>query len=109
MEISVFSLADKKGKEVYFAEDSDQMEYTFLDALSIKLLNPTWTMKTDDWGYFYRAYERAALNSDSFWSQYDIFVATCFVTAITGVAWLIMSLIEIRQFLDDDLAFERRV
>ena len=89
---------DKKGKEAYFAEDPDQTEYTLFTAVPAKAFNPAWTLKTDDWGYFYRAFQRGTLNSDSTWKDYDALLAIAITAGITGFIWFITAIIDIRKF-----------
>ena len=73
----------------------DATELTLLAAIDKKANNPSWTLKTDDWGYFQRAYER---KSDAFWSKYNVFEAMLVTGIITGVYWFIISIVDLKKY-----------
>ncbi len=89
---------DRKGKEVYFDQDPQHLEYRFEDAMQIKDQHQNWTMRTDDWGYFQRAYYRVRDEGSDYWYSYNVFIAIIVTTAVTGFLWLIASIIEIVKF-----------
>ena len=67
------SVFDKKGKEVYFTEDPTGIEYCFEKVKEVIKTHSTWTINTDDYGYFYRAFEESTLNYDdqiNYWKKY---------------------------------------
>jgi hypothetical protein len=88
---------DKRGKETYFVQDPT--EVTFQRGLVLKFMNPTWEMKTDDWGYFYRAFDYTLSNPDGYWKDYDVFLALAITAAITGIMWIVIACIDINKFL----------
>ena len=98
--ISILCLLDKKGKEVYFDEDPNTgASYTFAVGMGIKLFSNTeWTVRTEDWGYFYRAFEETMKDSNSYWKDYDVWLAIVITAGVTGIMWIINSIIEIRKF-----------
>ena len=97
--MSVLCLLDKKGKEVYFDEElSTGVSYSFAAGMVMKLANPEWTIRTDDWGYFYRAFEETLKDSNSYWKDYDVFLAIAVTAGVTGIMWFINSIVEIRKF-----------
>ncbi len=91
------ALQDKKGKEVYFVEDPT--ERTFEAGMVDKFTNPSWTIKTDDWGYIYRAFEKTLSNSNSYWKDYDIFLAVALTAGVTSILWVIGCSIEINKYV----------
>ena len=90
---SVVLSLDKKGKEAYFSEDTT--ERTLLEAIDVKKNTQTLNIRTDDWGYIQRTFER---NSDTFWNKYDIFLAVLVTGGVTGVYWIILSIIDIKKY-----------
>ena len=84
------NLADKKGKLLYFAEDSDT-EYTFETGITAILEHPSWKLKTDDKGYFQRSFN----SDDEFWDKYEVFVSIIFIGAISAFALIISAIIDI--------------
>lgn len=75
-----------RGKEVYFAQNAT--EVTFSTGMQIKLMNPDWDIKTDDWGYFYRAYSNYMSGTNKYWRNYDAFLGIVITTGICGMLWL---------------------
>ena len=99
MGIAVLCILDKRGKEVYFAEDPTGTEYSFQVGVGLKLsIYQTWTIKTDDWGYFYRAFFSTWNNSNSSWKSYDAFLAIVLTAGVTGILFFILSIMDIRKF-----------
>ncbi len=91
---SLLAVFDKRGREVYF--EDDPTEYNFTQAKELKLASPTGAdMYTEDWGYFYRAYERG---NHSYWSQYDVFLLIIVTMAVTSFMWFIVSLLNIYKY-----------
>lgn len=58
--------------------------------------NPGWTIRTDDWGFFYRA--RVERSSNSFWEDYDVLIQIGITGFLTGTMWVITSIINIVKF-----------
>ena len=97
MAVSLMCLRDQRGKEVYFDEDSN--EVSFETGMAIKQIHPNWTMQTEDWGYFPRAFNDVLnLNDKSMWKKYDVYIAIACTSGITGLIWFIAGLIEISKF-----------
>jgi len=92
--VSLLAAFDKHGKEVYFDQDPGR-EYTFREFKDAKIANPSWTPRTDDWGYFYRGYYR---NKDSYWEKYDVFLLVIVTSAITTFLWILTSLLGIYKY-----------
>jgi hypothetical protein len=89
---------DKKGKEIYFDEDGGA-SHSFVEGMMIKTVtNPTWTIKTEDWGWFQRASEEVRKDSSSFWKDYDVWIAIVVTAGVTGIMWIINSIMEIKKF-----------
>jgi len=60
-----------------------------------------WTMRTDDEGYFQRAFLDVLKNEkNSFWKDYDVFVAICCTTGVTGIIWVIIGIFELTKFIE---------
>ena len=89
--VTVICLLDKRGKEIYFSEDPNGLEYTLEQAKTIKEQNFSWNIKTDDWGYFYRAYTED-------WNKYNLFLPIAICGAIMGLSWTITTLFNIAKY-----------
>lgn len=87
-----------RGKEVYF--DQNTTEVSFVIGMKIKLLNPSWTIRTDDWGFFFRAFGNYLTGSNSYWRSYDSFLVIMITAGITGVLWLFGSYTEFKRYSD---------
>lgn len=97
MYLSIYSAFDMRGREVYF--DQNSTEVTFFNGMNIKLNNPSWTMKTDDLGYFYRAFNSYLTgNNYSFWKSYDAFFGIMIAGIMSSIIWLIGGIMEIYKF-----------
>ena len=94
---SVLCAFDKKGREAYFAEKLDT-ELPLVFALKFKVTAPTWTLKTDDWGWIQRASE----NLDSFWKNYDVFYAVLIVGIVCSLYWLVSGIFELLKYKRED-------
>ncbi len=90
---TILSALDKKGKETYFIEDPT-VELPFRTGVQFQILQRSWTLTTDDWGWFQRAHEI----NDSFWSKYDVFYALFIVGGVCGIYWLIFSITELVKY-----------
>ena len=96
MAVSGLCAFDKKGKDVYF--DAVPDEYDLFTGLALKIANPTYTIMTENWGYFQVAFERVNKDSSSPWKDYDCFLYILCIAGGTGLFWIIMASIEIHQF-----------
>ena len=96
MAVSVLCLFDKRGKEVYF--DESPTEVTFAIGKTIKSMYASFTIRTDDWGYFYRAFESTRDNENSYWKDYDVFLAIACTAGVTGILWIVCSIIDVFKF-----------
>ena len=98
--MGLFCIFDKRDKEIYFEGDPSETEYEFGDPniLRIKEANPTWEIKTDDWGYIYRVFEKAIFNSRTLWREYNVFVLIVITVGITGILWIILSIVNIIKY-----------
>ena len=98
--ITLFCLFDKKGKEIYFEDDTTETEYRFGDPniLIMKEFNPYWTIATDDWGYFYRFFERATIESSTLWKEYNVFEIIVITVGITGLLWIILTVANLLKY-----------
>jgi len=92
----LFYYTDKKGKEIYFKEDPAGKEYTIKEAWALKLLNPEWTIRTDDWGYFYRAFTTKDVNP--FWEDYDSLLQMTITIGVSGLLFFITGIINACKF-----------
>lgn len=106
MSVAGFCFFDEKGKELYFDEDPTKSDFTFQDAFEIKLANPTWVIKTDDIGYFYRAFVEKEVNP--YWENYDVLLFIGIVSGITGTLWITSGVVNINKayFCRWDLTFK---
>jgi len=75
-----------RGKEVYF--DQNTTEFTFLAGMEMKTRNLNWTIRTDDWGYFYRAFCNYMSGSNNYWKDYDAFLGIILTSSFSGVLWI---------------------
>eukprot|EP00826_Nyctotherus_ovalis_P062341 TRINITY_DN8_c0_g1_i3.p1 TRINITY_DN8_c0_g1~~TRINITY_DN8_c0_g1_i3.p1 ORF type:complete len:270 (+),score=59.93 TRINITY_DN8_c0_g1_i3:2-811(+) len=91
-----FYFTDKKGKEVYFKEDPDGKEYTINEAIIVKQTNPSWSIRTEDWGHFYRAFVKD--NSNSFWEKYDCLLSITITAGVVGVLWIITAVFNMYKY-----------
>eukprot|EP00831_Metopus_contortus_P078977 TRINITY_DN775_c0_g1_i3.p2 TRINITY_DN775_c0_g1~~TRINITY_DN775_c0_g1_i3.p2 ORF type:complete len:352 (-),score=40.93 TRINITY_DN775_c0_g1_i3:61-1116(-) len=66
-----FTAYDDKGLDVYFAGDTT--EYDLISGLALKIANPSYEIKTDNWGYFQEADNRVSKDSSSKWKDYNVF------------------------------------
>jgi len=96
MGISYLAINDKKGKEVFF--DEAPTEVTFQQGILLKALNPTWNMKTEDWGYIQRAYDAVKKDASSYWKDYDIYFLILVVAGASGLLFIITGIIELIKF-----------
>lgn len=96
-----------RGKEVYF--DENTTEVTFYVGMQIKLLNPTWTIRTDDWGFIYRAFGNYLSGSNNYWRSYDVFIGLLLTAGITGTLYLFGSYIEFKRFTDKNMKLTPKV
>ncbi len=87
---------DKKGKMVYFDELPN--DYDFFEGMTLKLLTPTLTIKTENWGYFQTAYEKVRDNSSSTWKDYDCYYALLATAGVTGLMWILLCSCEAHAF-----------
>lgn len=94
--MTIFSLLDKRDKEVYF--DEDPTEVTFVTGMAKKLLNPGLHIRTDDWGYFYRSFDTWIDDKSGFWNDYEVMIPITCTAGVTGIMWLILSIIELVKF-----------
>eukprot|EP01022_Parablepharisma_sp_SALTPOND_P008164 TRINITY_DN135304_c1_g1_i1.p2 TRINITY_DN135304_c1_g1~~TRINITY_DN135304_c1_g1_i1.p2 ORF type:complete len:245 (-),score=7.32 TRINITY_DN135304_c1_g1_i1:81-815(-) len=92
---SLVAVFDRQGREVYF-ENNPQRAYTFLQGKELKLANPSWVIRTDDWGYIYRAYQR---ENDPYWSQYDVFLYIVVTAAVTTFLWVLVTLMDLYKYI----------
>ena len=93
---STLGLMDKGDRMLYFEEDSTEADYTFDYAINhIYTVNPQWTAKTDDYGYFRRAFDYHY--EDEFWEPYDVFLIIAIIMPITVLLWLIIAIFDIRK------------
>ena len=90
--MSAVAVYDKRGKEAYFREDIT--ERTLEDAVTLKQVHPTWTILTDDLGYFQRAHEE----SSNRWQEYDVFQSILVTACITGSLWVLINCLETYKF-----------
>ena len=95
--MSVISVFDKRGKEVYFDEQPGR-EYNFIDAMTIKKEHPSWGIHTNDWGYFRRAHDRFLDNAHSIWETYEVLTPILVVSCVIGAIWIVMSIVEIAKY-----------
>ena len=97
MTISLICCFDKRGKEVYF-EDSNQ-EYSLSEGiLNIESHNGK-QIKTDDWGYIYRAYESPTRDPAIHWEDYSILKYIIATSIISGVFWLGGGVFDLIKFI----------
>ena len=89
---SLIAVFDKRGNEIYFDESPNV--YDFENAKIAKLANPSWHMRTDDWGYIYRAYQ----STDPYWSKYNVFLYIVVTAAVTTFMWVIATLVDIWKY-----------
>lgn len=61
----------------------------------MKRNSPSLKIKTDNWGYFQLAFERVMDNGDSPWKEYDCFLAIILTDCVTGIFWVVLSLLGI--------------
>lgn len=85
-----------KGKEIYFKEDPTGKEYSIREAEIVKQQNPTWTIETDDWGYFYRAF--AKHEDKSFWEDYDCALQITITTGVVSFFFIISGILNAVKF-----------
>ena len=98
MAISALCLCDKRGKEVYF-DEVPNIEFTLQMGILMKAMHSTYTMRTDDWGYFQRAFFDVLDNPDTtMWKDYDVFLGIACTAGVTGILWVIASGLEITKF-----------
>ncbi len=88
--LTVFLVLDKRGKEAYFLED--EADRSFADAMTKKRANPQWTMRTDDWGYFYTAFRAG---QGSYWKDYDVFLCVALTAGLAGSLWVASSILDL--------------
>lgn len=81
---------------MYFEEDAT--EYDFVTGMAMKLVNPSWTIKTDYWGYFFTAFDKTMKNSNSYWKDYDVLLCLVITAGVTGILWIITTIIEMHKF-----------
>eukprot|EP00830_Metopus_es_P015833 TRINITY_DN4695_c0_g1_i1.p1 TRINITY_DN4695_c0_g1~~TRINITY_DN4695_c0_g1_i1.p1 ORF type:complete len:286 (-),score=26.85 TRINITY_DN4695_c0_g1_i1:60-917(-) len=91
--VSVLCALDKRGKDTYFVQN--ETEADIFTGLAMKLLNPSLTIKTDNWGYFQVAFSDVMANSSSKWKDYDCFLAILGTAGISGIMWIILCSIKI--------------
>lgn len=87
-------LLDMKGKLLYFEEDSGT-EYNFETAIDAIANNPSWKMKTDDQGYFQRAFSY----NDEYWSEYNVFISILLIGSIAALTLIIAAIIDITKLI----------
>lgn len=107
MVISGLCAFDKRGKEVYFAQDPT--EYEFRAALAMKKINPQYSIKTDDWGYFQRAFQRVQDTNDSYWSNYDAFLAILVTAGVVGIYWIVTCIVYIVKLVNHSTTIGKKV
>eukprot|EP00826_Nyctotherus_ovalis_P000829 TRINITY_DN10055_c0_g1_i14.p1 TRINITY_DN10055_c0_g1~~TRINITY_DN10055_c0_g1_i14.p1 ORF type:complete len:143 (+),score=24.21 TRINITY_DN10055_c0_g1_i14:619-1047(+) len=52
-------------------------------------------MRTDNWGYFYKAHERS---NESYWRKYDIIPHIWITAIVTAVLWLLVTVLDIYKY-----------
>ncbi|MDR3549440.1 MAG: hypothetical protein P4M11_14445 [Candidatus Pacebacteria bacterium] len=96
MVVAFLAAFDERGKEAYF--DEDPTERDIVAAINLKLVHPTWTMRTDDWGYIRRVYEDNKDGTNNRWKEYNVFLAICITAAVCGAVWIFTNLCEVKKF-----------
>eukprot|EP00826_Nyctotherus_ovalis_P048424 TRINITY_DN5704_c0_g1_i3.p1 TRINITY_DN5704_c0_g1~~TRINITY_DN5704_c0_g1_i3.p1 ORF type:complete len:228 (+),score=33.42 TRINITY_DN5704_c0_g1_i3:111-794(+) len=91
---SVLFAFDKKGKEAYYADNTDT-ELTLKEVFE-STPNPSTYLKTDYWGWFQRAHDE-----DSILNEYDVFYFILIVGAGCGAICAIISIVEICKYKND--------
>ena len=96
MAASILCALDKKGKDVYFDQETE--EYDLIAGLARKEATPTLTIKTENWGYFQVAFSAAMANANSRWKDYDCFLAILATAGVTGILWIVFGSIQIHAY-----------
>lgn len=91
------ALFDKRGKEAYF--DSDKTERTVQDAIQVKATHPKMKIRTDDWGYFRRAYEEINEDTNDRWEEYNVFMEITIIAAACGGIWFILGITDMCKYI----------
>eukprot|EP01022_Parablepharisma_sp_SALTPOND_P001384 TRINITY_DN106266_c0_g1_i1.p1 TRINITY_DN106266_c0_g1~~TRINITY_DN106266_c0_g1_i1.p1 ORF type:complete len:263 (+),score=-0.87 TRINITY_DN106266_c0_g1_i1:232-1020(+) len=102
--MSIMCAMDQKGLDVYFDQYPGQ-EFDLIQGLQSKVLDPTLTIRTDNWGYFRVAYLRVLYDANSEWAKYDCYLALCGVAGICGILWLLTSLTDAYIFCKEKWDF----
>jgi hypothetical protein len=96
MAVSVLCALDKKGKDVYF--DEETLEYDLIGGLARKAIVSTLTIRTENWGYFQVAFSAVLADGNSPWKDYDCFLAILGTAGVVGVLWIVFSCIQIHAY-----------
>jgi len=92
--VSVLASFDSHGREVYFTDNPANV-YRFEEAKEIKEANPERVMRTDNWGYFYKANQRS---NESYWSNYNIIPHIWITAGVTTFLWLLVCIMDIYKY-----------
>ena len=68
--------------------------------MEIKRANRDWLIRTDDWGYIERAYYHAKDGTDTYWSDYDIFLPVLITAGLACLYWVVTNVYMMFQYTD---------